>query len=320
MSGIPAPFARPVERALLAPAGARPRSAFCASERDAGRAADRAGVSLSVVEGRPLRELPGAERVELVRAGVPAPAERDIVRRAALRGVGGSRCEVTLRPAAARVPGASAPVGGDGGRCYVLAVTRILVVRHGQSEWNAQGRWQGQENPPLTDLGRQQARDAARAVGAVDAIYASPLDRAATTAHLIAEATGVGPVVVVEGLMERHAGAWQGMTRDEIEEAFPGYLAEARRPPGWEDDDEVEARVLDALGSIADAHPEGHVLAVAHAGVIFAIERLLGAEWERLANLGGRWVERTGRGTRPGDWSVGERVHLLVSETIPDQL
>jgi broad specificity phosphatase PhoE len=205
-------------------------------------------------------------------------------------------------------------------------VTRILVVRHGQSEWNAEGRWQGQENPPLTDLGRQQARHAARAVGAVDAIYASPLDRATTTAHLIAEETGVGPVVLLPGLMERHAGSWQGLTRTQIEEAFPGYLDSGRRPPGWEDDDEVEARILDALGAIADEHPDGHVLAVAHAGVIFSIERLLGAEWERLANLGGRWVERTpgvdddstaGAG---GRWVIGERVHLLIDETIPDQL
>ena len=192
------------------------------------------------------------------------------------------------------------------------------MVRHGQSEWNADGRWQGQENPPLTDLGRRQARHAAQAVGAVDAIYASPLERATTTAHLIAEETGIGPVVLLGGLMERHAGVWQGLTRAEIERQFPGYLDEGRRPPGWEDDDEVEARVFQALDEIAREHPDGHVLAVAHAGVIFAIERRLGQEWERLANLGGRWLERTDAGSER--WSVGERVHLLVSETIPDQL
>ena len=64
-------------------------------------------------------------------------------------------------------------------------MTQLLVIRHGQSVWNADGRWQGQENPPLTDLGRNQARVAARAVGAIDAIYASPLDRAATTAAIL---------------------------------------------------------------------------------------------------------------------------------------
>ncbi len=194
-------------------------------------------------------------------------------------------------------------------------MTRILVVRHGQSEWNADGRWQGQENPPLTELGRRQAHHAAQAVGAVDAIYASPLDRAATTALIVSEATGVGPVVLVEGLMERHAGEWQGLTRDQIEQAWPGYLDAGRRPPGWEDDDLVESRVMAALDDIASEHPDSHVLAVAHAGVIFAIGRALGAEWERLANLGGRWLERA-----DGSWRIGERVHLMVEETIPDQI
>lgn len=194
-------------------------------------------------------------------------------------------------------------------------MTHLLVVRHGQSEWNADGRWQGQENPPLTDLGRAQARQAARAVGAVDGIVASPLDRAATTAAIISEELGVGPVITLPGLMERHAGQWQGLTRADIEEDFPGYLAEGRRPPGWEDDAAVEERILAAFDVIAREHPFGFVVAVAHAGVIFAAERALGAEWERLANLGGRWFER-----KDDAWVLGARVHLLVEETIPDQL
>ncbi len=56
--------------------------------------------------------------------------------------------------------------------------SRLLLVRHGQSEWNAAGRWQGQADPPLTDLGRAQARAAARAIGGVDAVFASDLQRA----------------------------------------------------------------------------------------------------------------------------------------------
>lgn len=194
-------------------------------------------------------------------------------------------------------------------------MTQLLLVRHGQSEWNADGRWQGQADPPLTELGREQARRAARAVGAVDGVYASPLERAAVTAAIISDELGVGPLVTLGGLKERHAGEWQGLTRDEIEAAFPGYLAEGRRPPGWEDDDEVEARVLGSLDAIAVQHPYGTVLAVAHAGVVFAVERALGADWERLANLGGRWLHH-----EDGAWRLGERVHLLVEETIPDQL
>ena len=194
-------------------------------------------------------------------------------------------------------------------------VTNVLLVRHGQSEWNAAGRWQGQADPELTDLGREQAHTAARAVGAVDAIVASPLLRAATTASIISEEIGIGPVIVMDGLMERHAGEWQGLTRAEIERDWPGYLAEERRPPGWEDDTLVRQRALAALDAIAATVTDGHVLAVAHAGIIYSIEQTLGAEWERLANLGGRWLRHDG-----SEWHMGERVHLLIDETIPDQI
>lgn len=194
-------------------------------------------------------------------------------------------------------------------------MTQLLVIRHGQSEWNARGRWQGQEDPSLTDLGRHQARHAARALGAIDALFSSPLARASTTASIISEELGVGPVITLPGLMERHAGEWQGLTRDEIEVAFPGFLAEGRRPPGWEPDVDVERRVIESFESMTSQHPDGTVVAVAHAGVIFAAESAFGAPWERLANLGGRWFSRTASG-----WVIGERVHLLVDETIPDQL
>lgn len=200
-------------------------------------------------------------------------------------------------------------------RATVRPVTQLLVVRHGQSEWNADGRWQGQEDPPLTGLGRSQAVQAARAVGAVEGIFASPLDRAATTAEIIGAELGVGPVVTLAGLMERRAGVWQGLTRDQIERDFPGYLAGGRRPPGWEPDDRVRRRVFTAFDAIAAAHRDGAVLAVAHAGVIFSAEAALGAPWERLANLGGRWFQWT-----HGAWVLGDRVHLLTEETIPDQL
>jgi probable phosphoglycerate mutase len=191
----------------------------------------------------------------------------------------------------------------------------LLLTRHGQSEWNADGRWQGQEDPPLTDLGRRQAIHAAKAIGAIDAVHCSPLQRAATTAHLIAEELGVGPVIDEGGLVERCAGEWEGLTRAQIEDLYPGFLADGRRPPGWEDDTLVEQRVFGALDRIARLHTRSDVLAVAHAGVVFAVERALGAPWERLANLGGRWLEH-----HDDRWALGPRVHLLVEETIPDQL
>ena len=106
--------------------------------------------------------------------------------------------------------------------------TRVLLVRHGQSEWNAEGRWQGQADPPLTDLGRLQAREAAGALGTVDAVWASDLQRAVETATVIADQLGVGPVVVDPDLRERDAGEFSGLTRPEIAARFPGYLDDGR--------------------------------------------------------------------------------------------
>jgi len=72
-------------------------------------------------------------------------------------------------------------------------VTRLLLVRHGQSEWNALGRWQGQADPTLTDFGRQQAFHAADRVGAVDVLVSSPLQRAMETAQIISGRIGGAP-------------------------------------------------------------------------------------------------------------------------------
>ena len=88
-------------------------------------------------------------------------------------------------------------------------MTQLLVIRRGQSG-GTDGRWRGQENPPLTNLGRQRARTAARAVGTIDAIYASPLDRAATTASILSDGLGIRAGGALTGLMERHAGEWRG--------------------------------------------------------------------------------------------------------------
>jgi len=216
--------------------------------------------------------------------------------------------------------------------------TRILLVRHGESEWNAAGRWQGRADPPLSDLGRRQAVTAARAVGAVDGVFSSPLLRAFATATLIAEAVGVGAIVVDDDLVERDAGEWSGLTRCEIEEQWPGYLdpppadehtefgaagsersMPRRRPPGWEGDDAVLERGLAAIDRIHARVDGGEVLAVTHGGLIYMLERHLGAPFGRLANLEGRWVTRDGDGLR-----LGDRACLIdpavVPVTIPGQL
>jgi broad specificity phosphatase PhoE len=212
---------------------------------------------------------------------------------------------------------------------------RMLLVRHGQSEWNAAGRWQGQADPPLSDLGREQARRAAAALASVEAIYASDLRRAVETARIIAGELALDPVVVDPDLRERDAGEWSGLTRVEIEAQYPGWLegpvpdahsgfapardtSPRRRPAGWEPDERLQGRALRALGRIADGE-SGDVLVVTHGGLIYAVEQHLGAPFERLANAGGRWVVSSQEGLR-----LGERV-LLISDddtpvTVPRQL
>lgn len=171
----------------------------------------------------------------------------------------------------------------------------------------------------MTKLGIRQAKAAAEVLGAFDLIVSSPLERAHTTACLIAEAHGVGPVLTDPGFAERTAGEWEGRTRAEIETDFPGWLADGRTPPGWEDDDDLLARSAGALGRVAaQVGAEGTALVVSHGGVIHNLERSVGASREgRLANLGGRWFE-----VGPGRLVAGEAVVLTEGDelTIPGQI
>src|ERR687894_225034 len=106
-------------------------------------------------------------------------------------------------------------------------MARLLLVRHGESTWNARGRWQGWADPPLTDLGRAQAEAAGPAAAPVDAVVSSDLQRARATAELMAVALGLDPAAVhVEpDVRERDVGDFTGLTRAEIEERWPGVLA-----------------------------------------------------------------------------------------------
>jgi probable phosphoglycerate mutase len=197
-------------------------------------------------------------------------------------------------------------------------MTRFLLVRHGQSTWNERGLWQGRADPPLTELGRRQASLAARSLGTVDVIVASTLERARDTAEIIAAALGVGPVAALDGLMERDAGEWSGHTRAEIDHEYPGYLADGRRPPGWEPDEHLSERLLGTLDALAERFAGAEIIGVTHGGCIMHLEQLLGAERHRIANLGGRWITHDpDRG-----YELGPRLDLLDGHdvTIPDQI
>ena len=193
--------------------------------------------------------------------------------------------------------------------------TRLLVLRHGQSEWNAVGRWQGQADPPLTEKGLLQALSAAEQLGTFDAVWSSPLQRAAHTAAIISETIGVGPVQTHPGLMEAAFGPWQGLTIDEIEAGWPGFLAEHRRPDGAEEPDAVAARGIGALVDIAAESHGGEVLVVCHAGILRTMRLALDAADIRFSNLGGCWmtVHHDGRVV------AGDAVQL-VDPTVGDTL
>jgi broad specificity phosphatase PhoE len=167
--------------------------------------------------------------------------------------------------------------------------TRLLVIRHGQSEWNAVGRWQGRADVALDEAGRLQAAEAALALGTFDGVWSSHLQRAELTAMIIAEILGIGPVLVDARLAETDVGPWEGLTQREVEEGWPGYLAARRRPDGFEPYDDAARRMVEALRHIAGQHRGGEVLVVSHGGVIRAARRLLDAPDARLPNLSGAW-------------------------------
>jgi len=99
--------------------------------------------------------------------------------------------------------------------------------------------------------------------------------------------------------------------RVEIEERYPGWLVEHRRPPGYEPDEEIIERATVALRNIASSHPDGNVLVVSHGGVINALERHAGEAWRQLTNLEARWFEFDASDAMV---PVGERVHLLAAD------
>jgi broad specificity phosphatase PhoE len=173
----------------------------------------------------------------------------------------------------------------------------VLCVRHGLSTWNLTRRWQGRADPPLSDEGRAGAAELAAALamtvgrGQRVRIWSSNLQRAHETATIIADHLGTAPVTVEPRLVESDVGEWQGLSAQEIEEAWPGYLAAGRRPPGFEAEAVLLARVVPALEDIAAAASRAGTVAVvvAHAGVLRAVRRFSGASDEHLANLAGLW-------------------------------
>ena len=147
------------------------------------------------------------------------------------------------------------------------------MVRHGETDWNRESRFQGQSDPPLNASGRRQAHELAQRLRgeSLDTVYASPLRRAYETAEIVAGGLGL-EVQAVDALREVFLGAWEGLTLSEVEARFPeGYRRWVGHRDGWhggESYDELAQRVIAGLLEIAEAHEGGRVLAVTHGGPI----------------------------------------------------
>lgn len=149
--------------------------------------------------------------------------------------------------------------------------TRMLLLRHGQTELSVQRRYSGRGNPPLTALGREQAARAAKmlaAKGGIAAVVSSPLGRARETAEAVAAALDV-PVRVLDGLIETDFGDWEGLTFSEASQQDPGLHARwlgdtSVTPPGGESFDSVRERVEAVRRDLVAAYPGQNIVVVSH--------------------------------------------------------
>jgi broad specificity phosphatase PhoE len=207
---------------------------------------------------------------------------------------------------------------------------RLLLVRHGESAWNASGRLQGQADPPLSELGRKQAAHmAARLVDEpIDAIVASDLVRAHDTARALAEAIQL-PITPRVDLREVDLGSWTGASREELEQQDPGAWRSWRIEgvEGWEGGeryDQAMIRVGGAISGIAAEWRDRTVVAVTHGGCIrLATCHLLGmpaAELGRIMSIGNASIteflvepDGTGRIVR-----LNDTAHLIEATTADD--
>ena len=157
-------------------------------------------------------------------------------------------------------------------------MTVLYAVRHGETEWNLQGRQQGQLNSPLSEAGIKQAYLLAEGLGGrkIQVLYGSDLGRAAETANIIGSALGLG-VHFDRRLRERHLGTLQGLTKDEFHTRFPeeSHLADSGDPdyryPSGESARERHRRCVACCSDLAARHPGGRVLIVTHGGVMSSL-------------------------------------------------
>lgn len=150
-------------------------------------------------------------------------------------------------------------------------MTTLYLIRHGQTPWNVEGRYQGQLDPPLNENGRRQAQATAAKLAPLgfEAIYSSDLTRAKQTAQTLVEKTGL-PLHLDPRLREINQGEWQGVLIDDIRARWPqeihGWETNPwqHHPPGGETLQQVQIRLFTAIGQITARHPQGPVAIFSH--------------------------------------------------------
>ena len=176
----------------------------------------------------------------------------------------------------------------------VIAVPRLVLWRHGRTEWNATGRFQGQLDPPLDDVGRNQALLAAPHLLAAGlpregtVVVSSDLSRAGETAATLTALLGV-PLRLDDRLREHGMGVWEGLTRHEVGERYPDQLADwmAGRPVRGRGGEEPAAVADRAVAALADLAAAPVAVVVTHGGTAGRlVERLLGIDPEHRRVLG----------------------------------
>src|SRR5262245_13604466 len=199
-----------------------------------------------------------------------------------------------------------------------LNLFRLVLWRHGQTTYNAEHRFQGQRDVPLNAVGRAQARQAAGHLMTLRPthIWSSDLVRASETAGYLAELTGL-EVHLDKDLRERHGGAWEGLTTDEIRQRYPDDLA-AWQPPGGETSEYVAERTAAALTRIADqSEPGSLVVVVGHgASLTWGMSRLLGLDDRVTGGMGNCCWSLVSRRVDGGRWRLLEFNVGALAETV----
>lgn len=186
-------------------------------------------------------------------------------------------------------------------------MTRLLLIRHGETDWNVEGRYQGQSDVPLNAPGREQARRLASDLRStsLDAIYSSDLARARETAQILANATGA-PLLLDPRLREVDQGEWEGRLFSDIRLRHPDLLQRRRQdplhvaPPGGETVLQLQTRLMAAVRAIVEAHAQGNVALVSHGLSLAVIKVSLNGTpieqvWDLVpGNAEAEWMEMEG--------------------------